>query len=172
MLAPMLVENQQVIEDMRLKRETLRSWRPAKQLNVYVLVAFIPVFPEEYAKTERIYKDAVENFLNEFRTRKSKNIEEIISYEAWIDMNESTLYSSTEELEEFMFAEMLQDLLEKVRQVDKDLYDITLGLLAKEFDESIEDVFARIGVKRSTGFYRLPKARALVAALLQELNPK
>lgn len=29
-LAPMLVENQQVIEDMRLKRETLRSWKPAK----------------------------------------------------------------------------------------------------------------------------------------------
>ncbi|CNC84185.1 Uncharacterised protein [Streptococcus agalactiae] len=172
MLAPMLVENQQVIEDMRLKRDTLRSWRPAKRLNVYVLVAFIPVYSEEYNQTERIYKDAVENFLNEFRTRKSKNIEEIISYEAWIDMDESTLYSSTEELEEFMFAEMLQDLLEKVKQADKDLYDITLGLLAKEFDESIEDVFIKIGVKRSTGFYRLPKARALVAALLKELNPK
>ncbi len=109
-LAPMLVENQQVIEDMHLKRETLRSWRPAKQLNVYVLVAFIPVYPEEYTQTERIYKDAVENFLSEFRTRKSKNIKEIISYESWIDTDESSFHSSTKELEEFMFAEMLQVL--------------------------------------------------------------
>ena len=61
---------------------------------------------------------------------------------------------------------------QKVRQADRDLYDITLGLLAKEFDESIEDMFARIGIKRYTGFYRLPKARDLVAALLREINPK
>ena len=52
------------------------------------------------------------------------------------------------------------------------MYDITLCLLAKEFDESIEDMFARIGIKRSTGFYRLPKARNLVAALLREINLK
>ena len=44
--------------------------------------------------------------------------------------------------------------------------------VAKEFDESIEDMFARIGIKRSTGFYRLPKARNLVAALLREINLK
>lgn len=57
-------------------------------------------------------------------------------------------------------------------QADEDLYDITLGLLAKAFDESIEDVFSRIVVKRYTVFYHLPKSRTLVAILLKELNPK
>ncbi|WP_142925575.1 hypothetical protein [Streptococcus iniae] len=166
-LGPMLVESKEVAEDLGLRKETLRTHSKA---GVKYLVAFIPIEAEEYAQTEKIYNHAVNSYLKPFRRSRSKNPIEVTSYEDWVVSDDHMEQGSTQELDEFLLSEMLDELLEKVNQLNPKLGRTLLALIENDGERSLADAFKQKNISRSTGFHHLPAVRKLVEELLHEVH--
>lgn len=160
-LAPMLVESNEVVHDFGLKTETLKTH--SKMGKTY-LVAFVPVARDEYELMEKEYNRAVNNYLSDYRKPRSKYAPKVMmSYEDWVTGADFTDKGDTTVMDEYLLEEMLKNLLQLLREQDEDLATLLIALLNNEGEWSRDKVIKQSGLARSTGYNKLKKLRQYVS---------
>lgn len=156
-LAPMLVWDNQMICDMKLKRETLRYLGYGK---LKVQVAFIPVEESELATAIQCYYRDVNEFLDEIRIGNRKHQVSFVSLESLTETEDGTMHfecfsDDIPDFEEYLANEELKSFILELDKQDerfgKILEMLSAGQTKAEIIESLD-------LKKTQGYKLIKKA--------------
>lgn len=156
-LAPMLVWDNQMIRDMKLKRETLRYLGYGK---LKVQVAFIPVEGSELETAIQCYYKDVNEFLDEIRIDNRKYQVSFVSLESLTKTEDGTMYfeclpDDIPDFEEYLANEELKSFILELDKQDerfgKILEMLSAGQTKVEIIESLD-------LKKTQGYKLIKKA--------------
>lgn len=158
-LVPMLVWDNQMIRDMKLKRETLRYLGYGK---LKVQVAFIPVEEPEFETAIQCYYKDVNEFLNGIRIDNRKHQVSFVSLESLTvtETEDGTMYfecfsNDIPDFEEYLANEELKSFILELDKQDerfgKILEMLSAGQTKAEIIESLD-------LKKTQGYKLIKKA--------------